>query len=89
MNAKILKVFSPVLIPVVASICLLAGSSNFDAFVCIAILAPQFVFIFVFLIAVSGFLKCDIGFEFLGRVMIRKTIVSLVSFFFLHCWPTQ
>lgn len=83
MIAKILKVFCPTLIPVLSSIFLLAGSSHLGTFAYIVILAPQFVFIFVFFIAVTGFLKCDIGFEFLGRVMVRKTFISLVSFVFL------
>lgn len=83
MIAKVLKIFSPILIPLLPSIFLVANSSRIGVFEYVAMLAPQFVFIFVFLIAIGGFLKSDIGFEFLGRVMLRKTIVSLVSFAFL------
>lgn len=83
MNVERLKIFSPLLIPILSSICSLALNPQFGVVFSAVLLVPQVVCGIVFYIAIKGFKNCGVGNEFLRQVMFGKAMKSLIAFLFL------
>jgi len=70
------------LIPASSSIFSGVANSHLGVYTSAVAVVPQIVLISVFIVAIRSVLRCGLGVKFLGQVLFRKTLISLIVFVF-------